>query len=76
MRQIAPLELPPRANHIEMTHYLRTPFPQIPPDDMLNIIEAATQRNPLPQPANNDPPHQDQKPFSTTCSALTSNLAE
>ena len=45
MRQIALLELPPRADRTEMTHYLRPPFPQIPPDDMLNIIDTATQWN-------------------------------
>ena len=35
MRQSAPLELPPRAGHTEMIHYLRPPLPKIPPDDIL-----------------------------------------
>ena len=60
MRQIAPLELPPRADHTEMIHYLRPPFSQIPPDDMLNIIDIAMQWNPALQPVHNEPPHQDQ----------------
>ena len=86
MWQIAPLELPPRADHTEMIHFLRFPFFQIPPDDMLHIIDTATQQNPAcqpvhndPQPVHNDPPHQDQEQpgqewSSTIGSALTPDL--
>lgn len=57
MRQMAPLELPPRIDHSKMIHYLRPPFPQIPPDDMLNIIKTATHQNPSPSHDNELPPH-------------------
>ena len=69
-----------------MIHFLRFPFFQIPPDDMLHIIDTATQQNPAcqpvhndPQPVHNDPPHQDQEQpgqerSSTIGSALTPDL--
>jgi hypothetical protein len=56
MRQFDPLGLPPRTDQTEMTHYLRPPFPQIPPDDLLAIIETATQWHPMPGPPDNAPP--------------------
>jgi hypothetical protein len=41
---------------MEMIHYLRPPFPQIPPDDMLAIIQTATRRYLSPIVDEEEPP--------------------
>jgi hypothetical protein len=56
IRQLDQLRYPARANRMEMIQYLRPPFQQIPPDDMLAIIQTATRRYPSPILDKEEPP--------------------
>jgi hypothetical protein len=79
MRQLDPLGIPPRTDRTEMTHYLRPPFPQIPPDDLLEIIETATQWHPMPGPPTDAPPQPEPEQLvhePPTTDVLTPNLDE